>query len=439
MIRIKNIIAVPLIMICVFNSCIGKKTNKTTSVESHDNMEMLKMYNEDQADRSKDHIDWSTVSKNDSDRRARVRQLLNTNKIKTSLDHYRAAMIFQHGNDTVSSTMAVKMMRKAVELDSMTDKWLLAAAIDRDLMRKNKPQIFGTQFIRKNAQSPWERYRIDTTKITDEERIIHGVRTLKQQREKEFLMNKKKNGLKVYAIQINVLHMDKAVRFYSKKIGFKVKSKTDQYAELDNKGIKLILYKVSKLRKDQFPKETRTSLSFHTNDLDSLMADYKAKDISLVAGKVENGVGYAATYQDPFGNKINFMEQSKFPVPRFKEPMIYNVGLSVNNLEKAKAFYCDILGFTVRSTKFLPALPLGYADGNFAFMLHKKSVIPATYNIEDTQLMMVFSVPNIKSLSEKLKDKVGSQLKITTNPETGIPILYLTDPFGNVFKIIERK
>jgi hypothetical protein len=91
-------------------------------------------------------------------------------------------MIFQHGTDTIVSLMAIKMMRKSIELDSMANKWLLAAAIDRDLMRRKKPQIYGTQYVEKD--SSFVLYEIDTAKITYEERIEYNVTTLTQQKEK---------------------------------------------------------------------------------------------------------------------------------------------------------------------------------------------------------------------------------------------------------------
>jgi len=177
---------------CLLISCKPKEKNSEDIIEIKDNLELLKLHNEDQSDRSNGNIDWALVSENDLNRRIRVNQLLDSNLVKTSLDYYNAALIFQHGNDTISSTMAVKMMRKSIELDSTVDKWLLAAAIDRDLMRKKRPQIYGTQFIRKNAQSQWERYDLDSTKITDKERIQFGVETLEEQRKKELLMNKKR-------------------------------------------------------------------------------------------------------------------------------------------------------------------------------------------------------------------------------------------------------
>jgi tetratricopeptide (TPR) repeat protein len=100
-------------------------------------------------------------------------------------------MIFQHGEDSTAYGMAVKLMRKSIELDPTANKWLLAAAIDRYLLSKDEPQIYGTQY-RKLDDGPWRLGDIDTTVISDEERMEYGVETLDQQREKVKRMNLKK-------------------------------------------------------------------------------------------------------------------------------------------------------------------------------------------------------------------------------------------------------
>lgn len=159
--------------------------------ETADNEELKTLYKEDQADRMSGTIDWSVVAKRDRAREARVYELLDSNQLRTALDYSNAAMIFQHGGDTIASGMAVKMMRKAIELDSSINKWLLAAAIDRDLMRKGQPQIYGTQYRKMGQDDPWVLYEIDTTKVSDEERREYGVETLAEQRIKVKMMNKK--------------------------------------------------------------------------------------------------------------------------------------------------------------------------------------------------------------------------------------------------------
>jgi hypothetical protein len=72
--------------------------------------------------------------------------------------------------------------KKAIALDRNINPWLLAAAIDRDLMRRNKPQIYGTQYIKNNDEALWRIYDIDTTQVTDEQRKAYNVKTLNEQR-----------------------------------------------------------------------------------------------------------------------------------------------------------------------------------------------------------------------------------------------------------------
>lgn len=157
-----------------------------------DNEELQKMYNEDQQARMSGNINWVELNKKDSLRQIRADELMKEGKIVTGKDYYNAAMIFQHGDDTIASGKAVTYMRKALQLDSSVNRWLLAAAIDRDLMRKGRPQIYGTQYIsNKSTGGKMRLYQIDTTKVSDAERIYYRVETLAQQKAKERSFNLK--------------------------------------------------------------------------------------------------------------------------------------------------------------------------------------------------------------------------------------------------------
>ncbi|MEL7530938.1 MAG: tetratricopeptide repeat protein [Bacteroidota bacterium] len=180
----------PLITLSLLALLLGCVTPKQTESETFtDNEELKQIYKEDQGDRQSGN--WDNIMQNDQVRLARVYQMVDSGLLRTSEDYANAAMVFQHGSDTMASAMAVQMMRKAIELDSTRNKWLLAAAIDRDLMRRDEPQIYGTQYRKVSNDSPWELYKIDSTQVTDAERQAYGVETLAQQREKERLMNKK--------------------------------------------------------------------------------------------------------------------------------------------------------------------------------------------------------------------------------------------------------
>lgn len=155
-----------------------------------DNIEMQRLADEDQQSRSKGNIDWKVLMKEDSLRRVRVFELIKEEQLRTGKDYLNAGIIFQHGNDTVASAMAVKSFGKALQLDSTLNRWWYAAAVDRDLMRRGLPQIYGTQFNSENG-GKWIRYQIDTTRVTDEERRYYHVETLAEQVEKERTMNLK--------------------------------------------------------------------------------------------------------------------------------------------------------------------------------------------------------------------------------------------------------
>jgi tetratricopeptide (TPR) repeat protein len=177
-----------LVTIIGIVSCNFKKD--ITQETILDNEELIEIFKSDQADRTQ-HIDWNIIQKNDSLREARVYELLDSNKVRTSTDYNNAALIFHHGEDSVAYGMALKLMKKSIELDSTRNKWLLAVITDRYLLSINKPQVYGTQYKRLEDGTVL-REEMDSTKITDAERIEFGVETLAEQREKIINLNRKK-------------------------------------------------------------------------------------------------------------------------------------------------------------------------------------------------------------------------------------------------------
>lgn len=213
------------------------------SAQTNDNAELEKMYNNDQSSRMAKDIDWDVLSKQDSIRQVRVLELIKEGKVVTGRDYYHSAMIFQHGLDTIASDMAVKQMRKAIELDSTINKWLLAAAIDRDLMRRNKPQIYGTQYIKMGENAKWERYKIDTTLVTDEERKYYNVETLVEQ----IIKVQKMNLLSISDYFSKVNSIDKTIEFINLEI------KKGNYSEynISEGGINDFAYELMSSNKNQ--------------------------------------------------------------------------------------------------------------------------------------------------------------------------------------------
>ena len=169
----------------------GEESSRRPEVIA-DNTELASLYAADQADRTTGDIDWEQVNSRDSTRRARVRELLEAGDVRTGTDHKNAAMVFQHGKDSVDYKLATSLMAQAIELDTSINKWLYAAATDRYRQSIDSPQIFGTQYL-KFGDEPWNQGQYDTARVTDEERRQYGVETLEEQRAKLREMNSSHN------------------------------------------------------------------------------------------------------------------------------------------------------------------------------------------------------------------------------------------------------
>lgn len=131
---------------------------------------LKKIYDEDQADRQKPSVTAGSLQDNylrpgiqwrDRRRRMEVGKIFGEGCFKKAEDYYRAAMVFQHGGDTVMDDktglvarapdhffQAFIWAKRAVDLGMDGAKWLVAASADRYLWFLGKKQIFGTQFFR---------------------------------------------------------------------------------------------------------------------------------------------------------------------------------------------------------------------------------------------------------------------------------------------------
>lgn len=105
-------------------------------------------------------------------RRARVLDLYNQGTIQSADDHYHAALVMLYGEDVAHYELAQTFARRATALGSRRSWSIIAAAWDRSLIQRGKPQRFGTQFVREQGQ--WTLGRVDPL-VTDAERAMYGV------------------------------------------------------------------------------------------------------------------------------------------------------------------------------------------------------------------------------------------------------------------------
>ena len=114
-------------------------------------------------------------------------------------------------------------------------------------------------------------------------------------------------------------------------------------------------------------------------------------------------------------------------------------GFSVNDLEKAKHFYGEILGLEVSESM---GLELHIEGGNNILIYPKPNHTPATFTI------LNFPVTDIEKAVKELKEK-GITFESYEGPiktdEDGIfrgggPLIaWFTDPAGNILSVLEQK
>lgn len=158
------------------------------------NPRLAQMLVEDQADRKPavGDIDWSVVGPRDDARLAETVRLLRAGEVRTAADYHAAAMIFQHGQsvEDIQMAHALASVGRAIDPNHGALKWLSAAAWDRVLMRRGKPQWYGTQYTRNEATKRFELYVVDESAVTDKERVALGVPTLAEAKAREALFNR---------------------------------------------------------------------------------------------------------------------------------------------------------------------------------------------------------------------------------------------------------
>jgi tetratricopeptide (TPR) repeat protein len=163
---------------------------RSAAHEARLNAELTRLYEEDQKDRSlpAGQTNWSQVAQRDADRKKRVLEITGQGTLKESDDYVHAAMVFQHGTDPDDFKRAHDLCLKAVEIDPANDdaRWLAAASMDRYLMYKGEPQLYGTQT--KKVDGKWILWTVDPS-ITDEERARWDVPPLAAAKERARQMN----------------------------------------------------------------------------------------------------------------------------------------------------------------------------------------------------------------------------------------------------------
>jgi len=123
------------------------------------NLEMGRIYAQDQAERTKQPLDLNKLAVSDAARRARTKELVDKGLLHTGLDYKQAAFVLQHGDTPNDYLMAHSLAIVAISKGEPTAVWIASASLDRYLWSKNLPQVYGTQSsTSKDGKSTTEPY-----------------------------------------------------------------------------------------------------------------------------------------------------------------------------------------------------------------------------------------------------------------------------------------
>lgn len=163
---------------CIRQVLLDPVKARDTAKGYADNVEIKALVETDQADRQ---VNWGTLSdqerqaiqQRDRERNNRMREILQTDLLRTAADFTAASLVMQHSPKPAGIQLAHELALCAMLLGERGQgRWLVAASYDRLLNQLGHPQRFGTQFAAGGLR------RVDEAGICDDERVTFGCRPL---------------------------------------------------------------------------------------------------------------------------------------------------------------------------------------------------------------------------------------------------------------------
>lgn len=245
--------------------------------------------------------------------------------------------------------------------------------------------------------------------------------------------------LAVAALRLGVTDLQPSAAFYVQHCGFQVTndSSADGFIVLMNHAVPLVLTRAA-TPIDVADDQCHVRFNFKTDDLDRTVAAMKSAGVRFV-GEGKSAVGRYATFVDPSGNRHNMKQlfDQKDPLPT---PEVYDVGVAVSDMTKARAFYADTLGFEVMTEKYYPPV-VPFQQRGAAFFILADGASPKLSKCEYGKTAwsgMAFESRDIAASMKTLRER-GVRL-LDEQPRRVGPVLCaaFVDPFGNPLELIEH-
>jgi len=240
---------------------------------------------------------------------------------------------------------------------------------------------------------------------------------------------------------VRVADLDQAVDFYSQLFAFEAVPEDygPELVVLRNGPVELILQKVERRTKIDYPKVSEAHLNLQVEDLARSLEQLRERKVPLLREEpAQAAIGPHMPITDPSGNLLHVVELSyhEGPLPK---PRVFNFGIKLTDMEKARSFYCDVLGFEVFSEEYYPPVIPLRKSGALPLVLHETAErvahAPAP---SQAQVNLLLAVEEVSRAVRELESR-GVEFLEDEPRRTPVGILAaFRDPFGNVHQLIER-
>lgn len=242
----------------------------------------------------------------------------------------------------------------------------------------------------------------------------------------------------VWAVQIGVTDMGRAIEFFQDAFGFTIAvGGPESFAtSLEHEGTILLLHRATQAADIDYPREAQMTMTLEVENLDATVLLLREAGATILHDEPQVApVGKWIAFRDPFGNVHHAMQPTK--PSEGKRPSLYVLGVKTNDIDKALAFYAGTLGMTVFTKDYYPIVPL---DTKRAMLvLHQTAEVataPSGYP-DVVQTLAILEVDDVDASMEALRQRGVTFLQ---NEPIATPVgryVGFVDPFGNVLELLE--
>jgi predicted enzyme related to lactoylglutathione lyase len=238
----------------------------------------------------------------------------------------------------------------------------------------------------------------------------------------------------VAGLEIGAVDLERSAELYRNVLGFapvEGKSTADE-VHLSNGGVEIILRRATQPAAFDPARQAHIYLNLEVSDLAATTRELEKRGLGLVAPPKTTAIGLFAALRDPAGNVHQIVErQPRSPQPF--PPRVFNLGIRIESMTAAKAFYCGTLGFEVQSENHPPPIIPLKLKGKAPLILFEGIPERAEAAADRSRTVLLLDDPDLAATLQTLRQK---GVAIAAEGESvGERWAVVEDPSGNRVKL----